>query len=65
MKVENKKINILFDLIRSINKLAYVKKSKFVYTCHVQTYKKDNKEMGLIIHINKIKSTPAWNLSGL
>ena len=56
-----KKNNILFDFIRSINKLACGKKSKLVYTCHVQTYKKDNKEIGLIIHMNKIKSTPAWN----
>jgi len=49
-----KKFDVYFDLIRSINKLAFVKKSKFVYTYHVQTYKKDNREMGLTIHINKI-----------
>ena len=59
-----KKFDVLFDLIRSNNKLVF-KKSKFVYTHHVQTLKEDNKERGLIIHINKIKSAPAWKLPSL
>ena len=61
----NKKNYVLFDLIRSIKKLAFVKKSKFAHTSHAQTYKEDNREMGLIIRINKIESTPAWNLPSL
>ena len=58
--------DVLFDLIRSINKLAFVKKSKIVHTCRVQKYKEDIKEMNLKIHTNKIKNfTPCLDLSSL
>ena len=46
--MKSKKINILFDLIRPINKLACGKKSKFVHTCHVQTYKKGIIKRGVL-----------------
>ena len=59
-----KKINILFDLIRSINKLAFVRNLN-LYIPTVYKHIKRIIKRWPIIYKNKIKSAPAWKLSSL